>query len=387
MNVSIDSGRGRFALLVGFSAGMVDMVALPIWVGALIAHDGLDPQHAGALVTLFLSGVVLASMMLAPRFHRIGTRVTATCGFALSAAGFLLAARTADFGTLAALHALCGVATGAALSAVLGTIARSTRPHRLFAFANAAVGVFAVIFLGAVPSIVAIHGAVGLFAVFATVMAAAALSSALAFPAANPEAHHTAGPRAAARIPPVVWFGVVGIASLSLVQAMSFSFLQRAGVDHGFAHHAVAAVLVALGLVNLLPAPLAALLETRLPARAVVLAGPLVQALLVAVIMDARGFPAYAAASSLLTAVIIFTDTFAFGLLAQLEPSGRALAAMPAMMMTGSAIGPFLGGTLVQSFGYGSIALVAGLVAAIAVFSFSRLPSQAGAGLQQELAT
>jgi predicted MFS family arabinose efflux permease len=43
--------------------------------------------------------------------------------------------------------------------------------------------------------------------------------------------------------------------------------------------------------------------------------------------------------------------------------------------MVGSAIGPFLGGTLVNSFGYEALALAAAALAALAVFCFSRLPS------------
>jgi hypothetical protein len=49
---------------------------------------------------------------------------------------------------------------------------------------------------------------------------------------------------------------------------------------------------------------------------------------------------------------MIFTHTFAFGLLSRLEGTGRALAATPAMLMVGSAVGPLLGGTLVKFFGY-----------------------------------
>ena len=69
---------------------------------------------------------------------------------------------------------------------------------------------------------------------------------------------------------------------------------------------------------------------------------------------------------------MIFTHTFAFGLLARLDPSGRALAATPAMIMIGAAIGPVLGGTFAKVFGYGSIGLAAVAVATMAVMSFSR---------------
>jgi predicted MFS family arabinose efflux permease len=75
-------------------------------------------------------------------------------------------------------------------------------------------------------------------------------------------------------------------------------------------------------------------------------------------------------------AVMIFTHTFAFGLMARLEPSGRAMAATPAMVMIGAAIGPVLGGILVQSFGYTSLGPVALVLGSLAVLCFSRLPRQ-----------
>lgn len=383
MAIPIESRRGRAALMLAHCAGMVDLVALPLWVGTLIVHYRFDPQRAGLLATLFLAGAVLASVLLAPRFHRLSGRMVATLGFAASAAGFALAAGNTHFGTLALLHAGSGVATGAALSMAHGTIACSARPHRLFAIVNAALGVFAVLFYAVVPRSLATAGGAALFTVFAVVMAVAALAALVAFPspAATPQVR-----RADARLTLPVWCGIAGIACMALVQAMTFSFLERVGSDRGFGAAAVGSVLVALSLVNLLPAPLAALLERRLRARSVLLAGPVLQAVLTAVIMNATAFGPYAAAASVFAAVVLFTHTFAFGLLARLEPSGRALAATPAMMMAGAAIGPLLGGTIVKAAGYGSLALAAAALAAVAVFCFSRLPSPAQTIAQEALA-
>jgi len=381
--IRTDSMRGRVALMVAHCAGMVDLVALPLWVGTLISRFRFDPQQAGLLATLFLAGAVLASVLTAPRFHRLSGRLVATLGFAASAAAFALAAGSTAFGTLALLHGLSGMATGAALSITHGTIARSARPHRLFAMAGAALGVFAVIFYAVVPQALSSAGGAALFATFAIVMGVAALAALFAFP--SPEAMPHAE-RAAARLTKPVWCGIAGIACMALVQAMTFSFLERVGSDHGFSAAAVGGVLVALALVNLLPAPLAALLERRWRARSVLLASPVLQALLTAVIMNATAFAAYAAAASVFAAVMIFAHTFAFGLLAWLEPSGRALAATPAMMMTGAAIGPVLGGTIVKAAGYGSLALAAAVLAAIAVFCFSRLPTPAQTATQEALA-
>jgi predicted MFS family arabinose efflux permease len=365
---------GCVALMVAHCAGMVDLVALPVWVGTLIGSYGLDPQQAGLLATLFLAGAVLASVGLAPLFDRLPWRGVTALGFGVSGLAFWGLSQATSLFSMGALHALAGLAAGAALSVTHGTIARSRNPHRMFAMVGMALGVFAIAFLGGTPPIVAAKGGAALFLVFAAVMAVAALVSLLAFPSPDvPPSVHTA-PSTSVHLPAVVWFGIAGIACMGLVQSMTFSFLERVGTERGFGLEAVTGVLIALGVVNLTPAALAALLETRWAARHVMRVGPVLQALLVVVIMNASTFGPYAVAASVFAAVMIFTHTFAFGLLARLDPTGRAMAATPAMLMVGAAIGPILGGTLVKQMGYGSVGAAALLMAAVAVFCFSQMP-------------
>ena len=43
MTVTTETWRGRIALMVAHCAGMVDLVALPVWVGALIERYRFSP--------------------------------------------------------------------------------------------------------------------------------------------------------------------------------------------------------------------------------------------------------------------------------------------------------------------------------------------------------
>jgi len=108
-------------------------------------------------------------------------------------------------------------------------------------------------------------------------------------------------------------------------------------------------------------------------ARTVVLAGPAVQGVLALTIAVSSGFEAYALATAVFVVPMLFTHTFAFGLLAKLDVTGRATAATPAMLMIGSAIGPVLGGTLVKAFGYGGLGAAAVLIDLVAIVLFARL--------------
>ena len=139
------TGRHIGVLLLGHCAGMLDLVGLPVWVGAnLIGFYRFDPQKAGLLASMFLLCAVIASIALAPRYGRIGARTTTVAGYTVAALAFVGMATFAgnDYTTLLVLHAIGGLGAGSALTMVDGTLGRSDNPHRMFAYAGVAVALF-----------------------------------------------------------------------------------------------------------------------------------------------------------------------------------------------------------------------------------------------------
>ena len=297
-----------------------------------------------------------------------------TAGFAIAACGFGAATQAATFAGMLGAHAVAGVGVGCGLSVAHGAIGRAANPHRLFALSHLALAVFGVAYFAAVPPLVSAHGGVALFTVFVALSLAAAVALALAWPAqaqvAETARHVT--PRGV-RLERGCWNAIIGIVFMAINQAMVFSFVQRIGLARGFGNAHVDGVLVAVGLVNLLPPVLAALLQRKLDARNVALAGPVAQAILAWVISNTTAFAPYALATSLWVFAMIFTHTFLFGLLAKLDTTGRAVAYTPAMLMAGSAVGPLLGGTLIVRFGFGAIGMTAVLIGLVSFLFFSRL--------------
>ncbi len=87
------------------------------------------------------------------------------------------------------------------------------------------------------------------------------------------------------------WFTIFGISIMTFNQAMVFSFVEVIGKSRGFDPANVLGVLIALGIVNfVLPSPLAALLQNRIPATVVVQVGPAVQAILALIVTGATAF-------------------------------------------------------------------------------------------------
>lgn len=370
-----DNFGGKAVLTLAHVAGMIDMVALPLWIGALMQFYQYSPAQAGVTVTIFLLGVVASSAFFAPRFNRTPRRAATAGGFAVASVAFFIAAQQAvaasSFQALLILHGVAGLGVGCALTFTHGSIGRSANPHRLFGIVNVALGLLAVVFIAGIPQLIQRLDASVLFLVIAILMACAATVVALAFPqipetASTPNAVHADGP-STVHIPKAAWFIIAVVMCLTLNQAMVFSFMERIGAERGFGMDRVNAVLIALGLVNLMPGLLAALLQNRLSPVWVGLAGPIGQAVLALTLSSALTFAPYAVAAALYVFMVIFTHNFLFGLLSRLDLSGRAAAATPAMMMVGSCVGPALGGLLVQGFGYPALGYAATAVAIIAV--------------------
>jgi predicted MFS family arabinose efflux permease len=366
------SGLNVGALLLGHCAGMLDLVGLPVWVGAnLVGFYQFDPQKAGLLATAFLLCAVIASMVLAPRFGRISAKTVTVVGYSVAALAFVGLATFAGkhYPTMLVLHAIGGLGAGSALTKVDGTMGRSDNPHRMFAYAGVSVAVFGILVLGSGPVIIGRAGGMALWLVFAAVMGLAALVALLAFPKIPESRRHTEG--GTGRLSRHVWFGIIGMSILCMAHSMIFPFVERMGIERGYAAATVAVVLVSIGFANLVPSPLAAVLEKRLRPERAIAGGTLVHMVLVLLVTQVARFELYAPLVAILTTPLLFVHTFLFGLVARLDPSGRAVAATPAMLMIGSAIGPALGGTLLVASGYSGLGIgVAGFGLLAAIFFF-----------------
>jgi predicted MFS family arabinose efflux permease len=358
---------GKAALLVGHCAGMLDLVALPIWVGTLIGWYKLDPQQAGLLVSLFLAGQVISSVVLAPMFTRIPARIAAIGGFTVAALSFLGVSQSAAYLPMMVLHLVGGLGAGCALSVTHGTIGRSGNPHRLFAAAGLALGIFALFMLGGGTKLATSQGGGALFLLFAGVMLVAVIAAMAGFPDSGAGTRGKPGPHP--RLSPQVWFGMAAMSMLALAQAAMFSFVERIGVrSHGA--DAVSAALLAVGILTLFPPLLAAWLQHRVRAEVVIVVGPLAHAAIAYGLTHTDGVVLYVVLVASLLAVVMITHTFLFGLLARLDTTGRAVAATPAMLMIGAAVGPFAGGTVVKFAGYGALGVFVACVGAAAAVLF-----------------
>ncbi|MFK7842913.1 MAG: MFS transporter [Sphingorhabdus sp.] len=377
--VHIDSFRGRAALTIAQGCAVIEIGALPLWMGSLIGHYGFDPQEAGSMVSLYMAGAVLSGFVVAPLFGRLSSgRAIVTIGLAFAAVVFFTLAGSSSYTEMALLHLVGGLSIGPALAVSVGTVGRSSNPHQLFAITAVASSLTAAIFLGIMPRLVDAHGGQLVFQAIAAIFAFGSAIALLSFPQApllQSEKLSTEPDQRQNKIPRKVWFGFTGVFCLSVIFSMTMSFVERVGMDRGYGLVAVSLVLTIMAIAKMFPAAIAGLLQKRLTVRTALFASPVVQALASGSIFAVPVFAVYAIAAPIFIMPMLFAQVFAFGLISKLEPSGRASALIPSISMLGAVVGPTLGGTIVIAAGYSGLATVSFILAAFALFFFARLTS------------
>ncbi|MEG1709484.1 MAG: MFS transporter, partial [Acinetobacter sp.] len=314
------------------------------------------------------------SIFFAPRFNRIHVKFAAILGFALAGLAFIISGMNTSFPILAGLHLAGGIAAGTALSVTHGTMGHAVNPHRIFGIAGLAIGIFGVLFLGGTPGLIEKFGGSTMFFVLAGVMLTATLACLLFFPKPT-RAVDFDNYENIKNLPPLgrpVWFCMIGVALLAMTQAMTLSFYERIGLERGFTRDMVTMALVIYGIVTIFPAPLAALLQNRVSVTAIIAFGPIFQAIFSLLTTHTHNYMVFALAGPFMAFTILFVHTFAFGLLARLDPTGRAVAGTPAMLMVGAAVAPFISGTLVKFISFEAIGYACCVAVAAQVYLFSQ---------------
>ncbi len=358
-----DPPRLLLGILAGAAIGFAAQGSLPILVGAVIDGLGVNEAAAGLLASAEIGTVALASLLLAPRIHRVSRRRLARLGAIVACIGQALAAASGSFETLLAARVVAGLGEGAAFAAANAALAGSANPERISALLALIGGAGAGLMLAALPFIVEPFGYAGGFVVL-LVIGLVCVPLLHFLPDAPGESAHAVRERAAH--PGLGIATMLGFFVLALGGSAMWAFTERIGIHIGLSREFAGGVLAVTMVLGLSGAGLAGLLGMRLGRLAPLVVGLLGVAVSTAALGRASTWPTYAAMLGLWTFMFLFVMPYLMGIAAALDKAGRWAAATVGFWSVGSALGPVSAGTLIATLSYPALGV---LVAGCALFS------------------
>jgi len=345
--------------------------AFPFLAGTLMDREGMSSAGVGLLISMeLLVSAVVALALSAPRL-RLSPRVCGLAACAAFAVGNLLATQ-ADGAMLVAARCLAGVGGGLGLAAAGRAIARASSPARL--------GATAALILAGLGGVIALitgwlvaHQGYSGGALFLAAITAIGAPLASFLPHAAPIS------RTPLRAPcdAIQWSAALPLAFATglafLASGAIWSYSERIGLAAGLSPDAVT---LAIGLTALAGVGGGAIAMMVAKAGRNFLASGMGVAVFgtSATALALAGEPyGYVLALTSLSFAFIFLWPFLLASAVEIDPSGGLASAAYGAQMLAGAFAPFLGGLLLLSGSFRSLAMFAGFctIAALACIAMS----------------
>jgi len=355
------SDRGTYTFIAVYSAVLYTVLLVaPVIAGKLVERFGLTPVELGGLFSLELAAFSLASVPAFLWLRRINLRTTTYLFTAVVIAGNVVSGFMDSFPALMAARFVTSLAAGSITVILLTLSGRTSNPSRAF-------GIFVVFQLAMGALILAVFPALyagtGVAAIYWTLAGLAALclfavrqidGEALRrdVPAEDGRAAGTVPKHGAATPGKAPLFRLVlGLAAVLLFYVSLsgvWTFIAQISAAAGVELSASSLVLSVATTAGIASALVATVLGDTPRRRVFLLAGYAGMALSVALLFGAPGLVRFAIAAVIFKFAWTFILPYLLSTLSGLG-GGHVMSTVNLMIGTGFAIGPLLGGVLIQS--------------------------------------
>jgi predicted MFS family arabinose efflux permease len=373
--MEVDQRRAFWAQIALGLGSVIQILGMPIIVGALQDHWSFSAAEAGYITSIDLAGLCIGAIATSAWAPRLNWKRYMAITIVLGAGMNVLCLWFHTFGALAALRFGAGLASGAGYSSSLALLCHATDTARGYSILIFAQVIANAIVLAAFPAIDDHWGPAGLFITIAIVLMATLLVVPN-LPQPQPKvATHVAG---AGRIAlPALCLAAVAFVYVAI--GSYWAYAERMGIAFGLAPTVVHHLLTASVLLSSLGC-----LGAFKVSRTLGQSRPLLVALgLLAIALLGHSASAHGA-MYVVTLVVMqlcwnFIDIFQLGTLSVVDPTGRAAALVPAAQGIALAIGPAAGGVaLTVGSGYIAVLVLSGAMAALATACYAIVHARAG---------
>lgn len=351
------------AIYLGVAAATLPAV-LPVMVGVFADRFGYGVAGAGTIAALNMGGILIGSLLCPLITARFGWAAVIRAALAVMIAGNLLTMLDGHYGYVAATRFLSGLGEGVVGGICYAAMGRSARPERSISIYFAGQSIVGMVGMGSFGWIAASLGWPWIFLILSAITLpgfwlAAVIGRAQPPPAGPRQGRLSANPLVIGALACILLY-FIGMASL-------WPFLERIGIGKGLSPGTVAFALSASAFGGLAGSLVASVVAGRLPRTTGLLSGLALLVAGVGALAFLPGTAPFILAVSLFAFAWPFQYAFQFGLLASVDRGGRLIPLTPAVTGGGLAIGPAIGGLLLQNLSLGAVSAFCLLCVVVAV--------------------
>jgi predicted MFS family arabinose efflux permease len=347
-------------LLAAFSAsygvGALGFIALPFALGATIDGMGISTTQAGLLGTAEFTSVMLASFAISPFISRVPRRWVALAGVIVAIILNIVCAtiHPLHYGIALVLRALIGAGVGITMAAGNATVANANDPERLSAQMSTGYVLLMMVSCLIFPWAAHNWGYPGVYLALAGIMSALC-PFLMRLPQHPPKEVETASGESI--VGNVSFIAAAAILVALLIFAMrdmsGWTFVERIGVGSGYTTDEVGQLLSFQAVLGVAGPLFASFLGSRKGLTFPIVLGIIAAGAPYYLMLVLPGSKvAFTIAALFLAGTYFFAQAYLIALAAELDRKGRIVAAAGGFISGGSAIGPALGGYLIDNYGY-----------------------------------
>ncbi|WP_037520913.1 MFS transporter [Sphingomonas sp. YL-JM2C] len=347
---------GLLPLCVAYFLASTFILALPMWVGAIIGAHVADERVAGWLATLEL-GTVALSMLIASRRQAFGSTAVHVAFALFAIGGYALSAFVPSLWLLGVLRVVAGAGFGWLLAATLAAAAGRDNPTKTFGIMEIGLALYACVFYAIVGHAIEAGGMRGCFLAMAACLILC-LPAVRALRAGGNEKlpQHARRPVRAADLAGVAAHFLFFVAMYSV-----WTFLAHKGEIIGVNAQGLGSLLSIAFVAGLVGAALTMLAIPMFGRRIVIPGGLIFLASAMMLLGRVDGPAGFYVAVVLIKAGFLFYTVSMNGHFAASDPTGRLNTIGLAMAMIGSSVGPAIGGYGLTILGFDGLTVIVAL--------------------------
>ncbi len=349
INHKIDVNRAPTLWAITLLAAVTPAAAVlsPLLVGAYVTSLGFSAQQGGYLIAAELIGAALSTfstLLIIARFnwHRI---LYASIGIIVVA--YIISASLTTFELLLPTRFISGLALGTIMTMTIVVTGMTQNQERTFGFWSLGQIVVAVLGFAVLPHLLPVFGLQGFFLVMAVAMAL--LLYPVRYMPATGSSDHKSGwkgmPPRARRLAPL---GLLALLLFFTTIGGVWAYVERIASAASLDAEMIGYVLSAASIVGVAGAAVATWLSTRMGRLLPPLAGYLLVAAGVLLLLNLQSITFYAISSQLFKFAWWFTLPYLLANMTLLDPSGRVAILTNFVIACGMGLGPAVAATILE---------------------------------------